>query len=227
MLLTESPLLNGFGCKGELEALRVPYIPLSEVAAEVWPNTVRRTEINGVLVIGRPVNPDQRGDFHETYRKSEIIKAMGFFPDFCQGNESRNIEAKVLRGLHIAPWWKMVTCTAGEAFVVVVDARPDSPSFGKVVGQTLDSANRLTIIVSPGCAHGYLTLVPGTTYAYQATEEWTKGREKGISYADPDLKISFPLEGPFSVSDQDANNPRLKQLFEGQVDFSSYPWLQG
>lgn len=222
---TESELPELFGCRRELDAHNIPYFPLPEASADVWPSTIRKTAINGVLVIGRPVYPDARGDFHETYRKSDIVSAVSFFPDFCQGNESRNIEAGVLRGLHIAPWWKLVACTAGEAFVVAVDARPTSPTFGKVHTERLDANNRVSILITPGAAHGYLTLAPGTTYAYQASEEYANGREVGINYQDPRLSITYPIEGPFSVSDKDANNPTLEEQFGQLVDFSKFPWL--
>lgn len=198
-----------------MDALNVPYAPLPEVAAGEWPETIQKTNINGVLLIKRPVYPDPRGNFHESFRRSEITKVLGFFPDFCQGNESRNNVTKVLRGLHIAPWWKMVSCTAGQAFVIVVDARRKSPTFSQAFTQTLDNDNRSTILICPGCAHGYLTLADNTNYSYLASEEWSKGREVGISYADPDLKIKYPLEGPFLVSEQDSKNPTLKETFGG------------
>lgn len=197
-----------------MDALTVPYSPLPEVADSDWPETIEKTKVNGVLLIKRPVFPDPRGNFHESFRKSDIIKILGFFPDFCQGNESRNNSAKVLRGLHIAPWWKMVSCTAGEAFVVIVDMRKDSPTFGQSVTQRLDENNRFTILLCPGCAHGYLTLTDGTTYSYLASEEWSKGREVDMSYADPDLNIQYPIEGPFSVSEKDAAAPTLKELLK-------------
>lgn len=176
-------------------------------------DTVSKTNIDGVVIIKRPVFPDPRGNFHESFRRSEIIEAIGFFPDFCQGNESRNDKAKVLRGLHIAPWWKLVSCVAGSAFVMVVDARQESKSFGQVFTTTLDENNRASVLVCPGCAHGYLTLVDGTNYSYLASEEWSAGREVGITYDDPELKIPFPIEGPFLVSEKDAQNPRLKEVF--------------
>lgn len=196
-----------------MDAINVPYVPLPEVIETEWPASIVKTNIDGVLVIKRPVYPDPRGDFHEAFRKSEIAKVLGFFPDFCQGNESRNNQAKVLRGLHIAPWWKMVSCVAGQAFVVIVDARQDSPTFGKSFTQTLNNENRYTILVCPGCAHGYLALAENTHYSYLASEEWSKGREIGISYSDPDLKISYPIEGSFLVSEQDAKNSTLKEIF--------------
>ena len=197
-----------------MNATDIPFQPLPEIPETEWPQTIEKTSLNSVLLIKRPVFPDPRGDFHESFRKSDIVKVLGFWPDFCQGNESRNTTAKVLRGLHIAPWYKMVYRSAGEALVIIVDCRRNSPTFGQSFTQKLNPENRFTILIPPGCAHGYLTLTDNTNYSYLASEEWSKDREVGVAYNDPELKINYPIEGPFLVSDKDAANSSFKEVFK-------------
>src|SRR5690606_34732387 len=106
--------------------------------------------------------------------------------------------AGTLRGMHYqvppAAETKLVRCTAGAVHDVIVDLRPDSPTYLKHFGELLTAENRLALYVPELFAHGYLTLTDGAEVVYQVGEFYTPGAERGIRYDDPALAIPWPRE---------------------------------
>ena len=101
-------------------------------SSDVDSSFVMPTDLPGVVIIRRPVFTDARGFFRETYRQDGIKAATGIDFTPVQANHSRS-QRHTLRGIHVAPWHKLITVTRGQVQQVVVDCRAESPSFGKHV----------------------------------------------------------------------------------------------
>ena len=175
---------------------------------------ITTTELQGVLIIKRPTFDDPRGFFRETYRKTGIEQAAGISFEPVQANHSHS-QKNTLRGLHIAPWHKLVTCVTGEIQQVVADLRKDSPTFGRYISVILNESNRASVFVPSGCANSFLTLSDTSDYLYLVTDYWHPDSEKGILYNDPDLHIDWQTEQPL-LSEKDAKNQTLRELMPEQ-----------
>ncbi len=174
-------------------------------------NFIETTELEGVLIIERPVYEDARGFFRETFRKGELENAFGQKVDFVQANHSRSSKDS-LRGIHIAPWHKLVTCTSGQVQQVVVDTRPGSPTFGKHISITMGEDNWRSVFIPEGCGNAFLVLSDIADYTYLTTDHWAPGKEKEVHFADSDVGIIWQTETPI-VSDKDKHNPTLREVY--------------
>ena len=120
----------------------------------------------------------------------------------------------MLRGLHYQiqqPQGKLIRVLAGEIFDVVVDIRKSSPTFGKVATTVLSAANRLTLWIPSGFAHGLLVVSDHAEVAYKTTDYWAPQHERCIAWNDPDLNIRWPLQGEPTLSDKDRRGVPLRQ----------------
>jgi len=172
--------------------------------------TFESTAIGGVYVIDIAPIADDRGFFARTFCRSEFA-ARGLEPAVEQSNMSRNHVAGTLRGLHFqtaeAPESKLVRCTRGAVFDVLVDLRPESTTFGEHLAIELSEDNHRAVYVPAMFAHGYMTLVDDTEVHYQVSCEATPGTERGLLFDDPVLEIDWPMTARV-VSDKDrAWNP--------------------
>jgi len=170
------------------------------------------TGIPGAWVIGPEMHVDNRGRFFRAWCNREFSDHhIDFVP--VQANMGLSKEKGTLRGLHyqIAPALeaKLVRCTAGAMFDVVLDLRPHSPAFGKWFGAELTAENGQMLFLPELCAHGYQTLVDNTEMHYMASQYFTPDVARGVRFDDPAFKISWPLT-PTSMSDQDRNWPLYK-----------------
>ncbi len=178
------------------------------------------TAIPEVIVVTPQIFGDERGYFTETYQK-EIFEKEGITCDFVQDNESKSTKG-VLRGLHFQKEHtqdKLVRILQGEVFDVAVDCRPNSPYFGKWVGETLSAENRKQLFVPKGFAHGFLVLSDEAVFAYKCSDFYHQASEGGILYSDETVGIKWPhLENcEFNLSEKDTKLPN----FNGQ-DFSFF-----
>jgi dTDP-4-dehydrorhamnose 3,5-epimerase len=173
-------------------------------------NPVKNTSIEGLLVIKRPTYSDERGFFRETARVSEI-EAAGTPFLVKQTNHARSVK-NVLRGIHAAPWNKMIYVTRGEVQAVIVDLRPDSSTFGKHEPFLIGDENRASIFIPKGCGNSYLVLSDEADYTYLTDEEWAPGKEVGVLWNDPDIGISWQVDEPI-VAEKDKNNPTMRVAF--------------
>jgi dTDP-4-dehydrorhamnose 3,5-epimerase len=128
--------------------------------------------------------------------------------EIAQQSVSINTRAGTLRGLHfqVAPHaeTKLIRCTAGSIYDVVVDLRPESASYLQWFGVHLSATNRKMLYVPPGCAHGFQTLVDATEVAYSISEFYQAESARGVRYDDPAFGIAWPL--PVSaISERDLN----------------------
>lgn len=169
------------------------------------------TAIPGVLIIERPTYSDDRGFFRETFRKAQIEQRIGTKIEFMQANHSHSSKG-TLRGIHIAPWHKLVTVTSGEVQAVIVDTRAYSPTFGQHISVILNSKSPRSIFIPQGCGNSFLVLSDTADYTYLASDYWAPNMELAVKHDDPLLNIAWLNNSP-TLSEKDQNNPTLDEVF--------------
>ena len=144
----------------------------------------------------------------ESFKRSEFA-AAGIPVTFVQENHSLS-SAGTLRGLHSQrdpkAQGKLVRVIRGEIFDVAVDIRRDSATYGEWVGVILSGANRKSIYIPPGFAHGFCVVSPEAEVIYKTTEEYAPDHEHGIPWNDPALGITWPVTTP-TLSERDKHWP--------------------
>lgn len=174
----------------------------------------RRLSLDGVILVMPKVIHDERGFFQETYHRDKY--ADGGIPEtFVQDNQSFS-HHRVLRGLHAQrefPQGKLVRAILGEIFDVAVDIRPDSPTFGKWVGEILSGDNARQLYVPPGFAHGFCVLSEAAYVQYKCTDVYHPNDEIGIAWDDPGIGIDWPLADPI-LNEKDRKAPRLADIMQ-------------
>lgn len=171
-------------------------------------STITKTSISGLVLIHRPTVEDDRGFFREPARISEIEETTGIKFDVRQMNHARSSKNS-LRGIHVAPWNKLIYVTRGKVQVVLVDLREDSETYRKYESFIIGDENRSSIFVPAGVGNSYLVLSEDADYVYLTDEEWSAGREYGIAWNDPTLNIPWQLDGEPVLSEKDKNNPQI------------------
>lgn len=161
---------------------------------------LRRTELDGVMIVEPKAFSDERGWFLESFNEQSWAAALAEMGEpipqrFVQDNHSCS-HADVLRGLHyqLPPYaqGKLVRVVQGAVWDVAVDIRRESPTFGRWVGVKLTASNRLQVWIPPGFAHGFLALEDDTHFLYKTTDYYNKGSERAIRWDDGDLNITWP-----------------------------------
>ncbi|MCM3747646.1 dTDP-4-dehydrorhamnose 3,5-epimerase [Paenibacillus pasadenensis] len=172
---------------------------------------VHETKLPGLKLIEPVVHRDLRGFFVESYNCNRY-RENGIQEQFIQDNHSLSIEAGVIRGMHyqLEPkaQSKLVRCTAGAIYDVVVDIRKGSHTFGQWQGFILSSSNHHQLLVPSGFAHGFCTLVPNCEVQYKVDQLYSAEHDRGISWKDPALAIDWPVINPI-LSDKDQYHPNL------------------
>lgn len=169
--------------------------------------------IPGLLIFEPNLFEDQRGLFSEVFEARRYSKFLGTKIVFVQDNFSHS-RINVLRGLHFQkkfPQGKLITCTNGKIFDVVVDLRTRSPTFGDMSTFILDSVARKQLWIPPGLAHGFYVLSASADVYYKTTEFYNVHDESGIIWNDPDLAIEWPCNSPM-LSEKDSQWPRLSEI---------------
>jgi dTDP-4-dehydrorhamnose 3,5-epimerase len=169
----------------------------------------------GVFVIEPEPHQDSRGMFARTFCSSEM-EEHGLKTRFVQCNISFNYLKGTLRGLHWqeapASECKLIRCTSGALYDVIIDMRPWSPTYLQHFGIELNAANRRMLYIPDLFAHGYQALADNTEAAYQVTEFYTPQTERGVRYDDPAFGIQWPLPVA-EISEKDRSWP----LFESTL----------
>jgi dTDP-4-dehydrorhamnose 3,5-epimerase len=169
-------------------------------------------DLPGLVLVKPRVFPDERGFFLETFKKSEFA-AAGIEADFVQDNHSLSARG-VLRALHYQAsphtQGKLVMVASGRIWDVAVDLRRGSPTLGKWIGVEISDENMAMLWISPGFAHGFVTLSAEAHLLYKCTSEYDKASERGIRWNDPDLAVGWPIRDVI-VSARDAALPSFKQ----------------
>ena len=166
-----------------------------------------KTKLEGVFVIKIEKLEDERGFFGRTWDK-EFFESNGLNADLVQCNISFNKKKGTTRGLHyqIPPYEeaKLVRCTRGKVFEVIVDLRKNSKTFLQWDSVELDSESYLMLFVPEGFALGLQTLEDNSEVCYQMSQFYKPECSKGIRWDDETLKISWPLK-PSVISKKDSN----------------------
>jgi len=154
------------------------------------------TPIPGLLVFEPQVWADERGYFFEAFN-AQTFKAAGIEANFVQDNQARSTFG-VLRGLHYQldsfAQAKLVRVLEGEVLDVVVDIRPQSPTYGQSYSIRLSAENKKQLFVPKGFAHGYVVLSPTAEFFYKCDNFYSKAHEGGIHYNDPQLQIDWEID---------------------------------
>ena len=166
------------------------------------------TKLEGAYIIEVDRINDERGFFGRIWCKEEF-ENHGLNADLKQSNVSFNKKKGTLRGLHYQrkPFQetKLLRCTRGAVYDVIVDVRPESSTFKEWIGVELTETNYRMIYVPEGFAHGYLALEDNSEVYYMVTEKYSKESEGGIRWDDPNINIKWPLS-VVEVSEKDASH---------------------
>ena len=169
----------------------------------------RETPLAGAYVIEPERLEDQRGFFARTYCEHEFAR-RGLCSRFVQCNISFNKTRGTLRGMHFqrppSPEPKVVRCTRGAVYDVIVDLRRDSPTWRHWYGVELNEENRLALYIPPGLAHGFQTLLDNTECFYQMGEFYVAELADGARWNDPAFGIPWPIADPV-LSEKDRSYP--------------------
>jgi|TARA_B100000085_G_scaffold285169_1_gene320268 dTDP-4-dehydrorhamnose 3,5-epimerase len=172
---------------------------------------LKKTPFEGAFVVIPEFIRDERGFFARSYCQEEFEK-HGVDANWAQCNISFNVARGTLRGLHYSTYpsreTKLVRCTAGSIFDVIVDIRPNSVTYGKWFSVELSSSNRHALFISNGFAHGFQTLADNTEVFYQMGDSYNPNTSRGIRFDDPEIGVKWPLS-VVSISKKDLENPLL------------------
>jgi len=173
--------------------------------------TFQETKLRGVFEIGFEPCYDDRGFFARSWCQKEF-ECHGLNPSVVQCNVSFNTHKGTLRGMHYqdAPYGeaKLVRCTRGSIYDVVIDLRPQSPTFKNWIAVVLSDEQRNMVYVPEGCAHGFLTLGDNTEVFYQMSEFYHPELSRGVRYDDPAFQIVWP-EKIDVISERDRTHPNF------------------
>ena len=166
-------------------------------------------DLLGAYLIEPQLVQDERGAFARRFCADEF-RARGLESDFVQRSISVNRRAGTLRGMHFqAPPHleaKVVRCTRGAIFDVMVDLRDGSPTYGRWHGEELSADNRRMLYIPRGLAHGFQSLVDDTEVDYEITPAYVSGASAGFRFDDPALAINWPVAN-ITISERDRSLP--------------------
>lgn len=172
---------------------------------------VEELSLEGLKRIRSKIFFDERGFFRETFRKP-IYQQAGIVGDFAQDNHSFSKKG-TLRGMHFqrSPGQaKLVTVMEGEIFDVVVDIRPNSPTFGQWEGVYLDASQGDQLYIPAGYAHGFCVVSEKAHVCYKISTVYDPLEERGFRFDDPSVGIVWPIENPL-LSERDRASPLMKE----------------
>ncbi|MHA6250226.1 dTDP-4-dehydrorhamnose 3,5-epimerase [Pontibacter sp. CAU 1760] len=167
------------------------------------------TKLKGAFIIDVKRLEDERGFFGRSYCKREM-EEHGLNTNMVQANVSYNKKKGTLRGMHmqVSPYeeTKLVRCTRGAIYDVIIDMREDSETYKQWIGVELTADNYRMLFVPEGFAHGFITLEDNSDVTYNVTQYYTPGSERGIRWNDPAFNIEWPIE-PQVISEKDQAHP--------------------
>lgn len=165
------------------------------------------TKLDGAFLIDIEERTDERGFFARSWCQKEF-EQYGLVPLVVQANISFNHKKGTVRGMHYqaSPYeeTKLVRCTRGAIYDVIVDLRKGSPTYCQWISAELTADNRRMLFVPEGYAHGFQTLTDATEVCYQVSQFYTPGAERGARFNDPAFSIRWPLDVTV-ISEKDAN----------------------
>lgn len=174
------------------------------------------TQIDGVYIVEPKRFGDARGYFMETFRLEEFRRNVAPGIEFVQTNESVSTRG-VLRGLHFQKGEfsqaKLVRVSQGTVIDVIVDLRPESPTFGKHVAVELSAENARQLFVPRRFAHGFIVLSDVAQFQYMVDNVYAPQAEATLRFDDPELGINWPLPASeLNLSEKDLRGYSLAQI---------------
>jgi dTDP-4-dehydrorhamnose 3,5-epimerase len=176
------------------------------------------TSLTEVFIIEPDVFMDPRGFFFESYSFKKFSD-LGINEQFVQDNHSRS-QRNTVRGLHFQAYpgqVKLIRCTKGRIWDVVVDIRPTSPNFKKWIGNELTDQNFHLIYIPVGFAHGFSVLSEYADVEYKVSNYYDAAIERGFQWNDPEVGVDWKIETPI-LSKRDVSNPTFAKLLEKHHD---------
>jgi dTDP-4-dehydrorhamnose 3,5-epimerase len=168
------------------------------------------TKLGDAFVLELERHEDERGFFARAWCRDEL-REHGLVAELAQCSISRNARAATLRGMHFqtAPYEeaKLVRCTAGSIFDVIIDLRPESPTYGDWLGVELDARRGNALYVPKGFAHGFQTLVDDTDVLYMISDPYMPEASSGVRWDDPAFGIEWPPAEGRTISERDRDWP--------------------
>jgi dTDP-4-dehydrorhamnose 3,5-epimerase len=175
--------------------------------------TFTETKLKGAFIVDPERFNDLRGFFARSWSDTEF-EACGLNPRVVETNISFNLKAGTLRGMHfqIAPHvqHKLVRCTAGAIYDVIIDLRPESPTFKDWTAVELSAENYRQLYVSEGFAHGFQTLVDNTEVLYFMSSHYVAASARGVRWNDPAFNIYWP-PAERTIIDRDNSYPNFTE----------------
>jgi dTDP-4-dehydrorhamnose 3,5-epimerase len=172
----------------------------------------QQTTLKDAMLIDLERRGDDRGFFARTFCVDEFA-AHGLPTEFVQQNTSYSANKGTLRGMHFqtAPHGedKLIRCLRGAIVDIIIDLRPDSPTYKKWEAFELDDVNKRQLLVPKGFGHGFQTVSDHVEVTYLVSAKYTPSAEGGVRWNDPAFGITWPLE-PTDMSDKDRNWPDFK-----------------
>src|SRR6185369_8706161 len=166
-----------------------------------------KTNLEGAWIVDIKRLEDERGFFARTFCQNEF-RDHGLNPCVAQCNVSYNKMKGTFRGVHlqVSPYQeaKLVQCISGSIYDVIVDLRPESPTYLQHLGLTLTAQNHRMLYIPEGFAHGFLTLEDETNIFYQMSEFYAPESARGFRWNDPAFGITLPAEVKI-ISERDAS----------------------
>jgi dTDP-4-dehydrorhamnose 3,5-epimerase len=179
----------------------------------------QETRLKGAFILDLERREDNRGFFARAFCQKEF-KAHGLKETIAQANVAFNRKRGTMRGMHFqyppAAETKLVRCTRGAILDIIVDLRPESPTYLEHVAVELTADNHRALYVPERFAHGYQVLEDATETSYQVGEFYTPGSEGGLRYDDPRLRLRWPLPVT-EISEKDAAWKLLEEV-EAEVN---------
>jgi len=171
------------------------------------------TKLKGAFIIDLEKKEDERGFFARTWCQKEFAE-QGLMTNFVQGNISYSKNKGTLRGMHyqVAPHAevKLVRCTREAIYDVLLDIRPESPTFKQWLSIEMTAENHRLVYIPEGVAHGFQALAEDTEVVYQMSQFHHPESARGVRWDDPAFRIEWPIRQVI-LSNQDASFP----FFEG------------
>ena len=170
----------------------------------------RELELSGAYLIELERHEDERGFFARTFDRAAFAE-LGLAGEVVQANTAFNSRRGTLRGMHFqaAPHEeaKLVRCTRGAVYDVIVDLRPGSPTFTRWVSVELTADNDAMVYVPPAFAHGYQTLADETETAYLMSAAYASDAARGVRWDDPAFGIEWPEAAERVMNERDRTWP--------------------
>jgi dTDP-4-dehydrorhamnose 3,5-epimerase len=156
-----------------------------------------QTSIAGAWLVTLEPRGDDRGSFARSFCTAEFA-SHGLETSYIQQNVSRSAKKGTLRGMHfqlgVHAEVKLIRCAAGAVFDVLMDIRPESPTYGAWYGAQLSGDNNTQMYAPAGVAHGFITLTDDVEVTYLNSAAYAPGQEGGVRWNDPAFNVAWPTE---------------------------------